>query len=187
MTITKNVDYSVAAWIAQTKQGLPHAFNPVVEQFERPIYRYCYRLLGDAAAAEDATQEVFLRAFSKLESYDETRRFSTWLYAIASNYCRDQIKKRRLRVVSWDETLHGQTIPSPESLPETLLMQAELTGQLAAMLHHLPSEHRTAIILKYWHKMSYSDIADTLDLTVSAVKSKLFRARRMLAEIGVGD
>lgn len=186
MTITNNVDYPIATWVAQTKQGLPHAFNPVVEQFERPIYQYCYRLLGDAATAEDATQEVFLRAFSKLESYDETRRFSTWLYAIALNYCRDYLKKRRLAVVAWDDTLLEQTLSSPESLPETILMRAELTGELAAMLHQLPSEHRTAIILKYWHKMSYSDIAGTLNLTVSAVKSKLFRARRMLAEIGVG-
>ena len=79
-----------AMWITLTRQGNTAAFGKIVEKYQRPVYNLCYRLLGNAVEAEDAAQEIFIRAYTRLESYDDRRQFSTWLFSIAANYCIDR-------------------------------------------------------------------------------------------------
>ena len=171
--------------VTLTRQGDQTAFRHLVEMYQRPIYSLCYRMLGDAGAAEDAAQEVFIRAYYKLEWYDQERKFSTWLYAIASHYCLDQLKlkRRRLQPVSLEALPGWQRISGqPQVQPERLLLQAETTSEVQNLLASLRPAYRLPVILKYWHDMSCEEIAQTLDTSVSAIKSKLFRARKTMAQ-----
>jgi len=98
-------------WVTLTKNGCSVAFNNIVEEYQRPIYNFCYRMLKNVDEAEDAAQEIFIRAYFKLDSYAETRKFSTWLFSIASHYCIDRLRKRRFQLVSWDDIASWH--PSP--------------------------------------------------------------------------
>jgi RNA polymerase sigma-70 factor (ECF subfamily) len=171
-------------WVRLTKQGARSAFSQLVVAYQRPIYNLCYRMLGDSMAAEDAAQEVFIRAYFKLDTYDEARKFSTWLYAIASHYCLDQVKRRRLTLISWEE-LAGwqQPYAQPGAQPERTLLAKETEQEVSRLIESLRPAYRMPVILKYWDGMSCEEIAQTLDTTVSAVKSKLFRARKMMARV----
>jgi RNA polymerase sigma-70 factor (ECF subfamily) len=170
-------------WLTQTKNGDRLAFNHIVAKYQQPIYNFCYGMLKYGEEAEDATQETFLRAFTKLDSYDETRSFSTWLFSIAANYCRDLLRKRRSGRVAWDALVSARYPPAmPETVLESALIRVEATQEVRSLLKILPPEQRTAIILKYWYAMSYEEMAQTLNTTVSAIKNKLFRARKIMAQ-----
>ena len=170
-------------WIAQARGGDGAVFAHLVERYQRAVYNLCYRLLGDEMAAEDAAQEVFVRAYFKLASYDERRKFSTWLYAIASHYCLDQLERRRLRLMPWEDGF-DQRLASERSdtLPERALIEEETTREVQRLVAWLRPAYRAPVILKYWYGMSCQEIALSLDTTTGAVKSKLFRARRAMAQ-----
>ena len=167
-------------WITQTKAGNQAAFSQIVNKYQKPVYNICYHMLKNAEEAEDAAQEVFLRAFSKLDTYDEERQFSTWLFAIASHYCMDRWKKRRFQLVAWDD-LKNMLSDRETAQPEKVMINIEASQEVRDMLQNLRPDYRMVVILKYWHAMSYEEIAGTMDTTVSTIKSKLFRARKMMA------
>jgi RNA polymerase sigma-70 factor (ECF subfamily) len=165
-----------------TKNGDRRAFNNIVRKYQQPIYNYCYRMLQNRDEAEDAAQEVFLRAYTKLDTYDYRHKFSTWLFSIASHYCIDRLRSRRFQLVPWDDLAPWHLSPGQEApQPESALLEAEAAREVRILLDTLPPDYRTIIILKYWHMLSYQEIAQTMEMTVSAVKSKLFRARKMMA------
>ncbi len=170
-----------ALWLAQAQQGDEQAFAKLVEQYQRPVYNLCYRMLGDGYEAEDAAQETFLRAYRAIHRYDNSRPFATWLLSIASHYCIDLIRRRRMRLVPIDD-LPGEAIPDPQLLPEAAVRQGEEQKQVQELLKELNPTDRSAVILYYWYEYSYEEIAAALSITVSAVKSRLHRARRTLAE-----
>ncbi len=172
-----------AVWVSQAQQGDRKAFTKIVEAYQRPVYNVCYRMLGSAAESEDAAQEVFVRAFFKLDTYDSKRKFSSWLFSIASHHAIDLLRKRRIQVISWDDLPPWRWLPDENSpQPEETMLKDEATQEVHALLDTLPADYRAAVILKYWHNMPYEEIAQTLNTTVSAIKSKLFRARKMLAK-----
>lgn len=165
-----------------TQNGDRRAFNNIVNKYQQPIYNYCYRMLQNGDEAEDAAQEVFLRAYARLDTYDDRHKFSTWLFSIASHYCVDKLRKRRFQWVSWDELAPWYLFPGQDAPQlESALLEAEAAREVRRLLSMLPPDYRTVIILKYWQALSYQDIAQALEMTVSAVKSKLFRARKMMA------
>ncbi len=173
-------------WIERARQGDQAAFTQLVETYQVPVYNLAYRMLGDPMEAEEAAQETFLRAYRELHRYDPTRKFSAWLLAIAAHHCIDLLRRRRLTWLSLEEeTLQaaGWTGPEagPETDPEQAVEQAEREAQVQALLTTLPPDYRMAIVLRYWYDLSYEEIAQMTESTVSAVKSRLFRARRMLA------
>jgi len=169
-------------WLSQTKNGDSTAFCHIVEKYQQSIYNLCYRMLNNSDDAEDAAQEIFIRAYSKLNTYDDTSQFSTWLFSIASHYCIDRLRKRQLKLVSWDDLGGWYHFPDQNTLqPEKVLIEAEIAQEVRTRLNLLPPDYRMAVILKYWYAMSYQEIAQTLETTVSAIKSKLFRARKMMA------
>ncbi len=92
-----------AQWLNLAQKGDPQAFSQLVETYQRPVYNLCYRMLGTAEDAEDASQETFLRAYKSMKRYDNSRPFSTWLLSIAAHYCIDQIRKRRMTIVSIED------------------------------------------------------------------------------------
>jgi RNA polymerase sigma-70 factor (ECF subfamily) len=140
-------------------------------------------MLGDSNEAEDAAQEAFLRAYRKLGSYDPERKFSTWLLSIASHHCIDRLRRRRLTWISLeDEDLPPAALISHQPGPERHALQSERDGAIRTLLDTLPADYRAVVVFHYWQDMSYEEIAQATDSTVSAVKSRLFRARRMLSQ-----
>ncbi|MBN1995653.1 MAG: sigma-70 family RNA polymerase sigma factor [Anaerolineae bacterium] len=168
------------AWALAAQNGDSAAFMHIVDAYQRPVFNLCYRMLGDAAQAEDAAQETFLRVYTRLETYNHNRKFSSWLLSIASHYCIDQLRRRRYQMISWDDLPPWRWLPTSEPEPEDAVLIGETHETLRSLLDNLPSEHRAAIILYYWHDLSYEEIAETLETTVSAIKSRLFRARQMM-------
>ncbi len=170
-------------WIARARQGDQTAFSQLVTVYQKPVFNVCYRMLGNRADAEDAAQEAFIRAYLKLDTYNTDRKFSSWLFSIASHHCIDRLRKQRMKLVSWDDLPPWNWIPAKKSeQPEAVMVENENTRELHALLNTLPPDYRAAVVLKYWHEMSYDEIAASLDTTVSAIKSKLFRARKMMAQ-----
>ncbi len=159
-------------------------FGKLIEAYQAPVYNLAYRMLGNSGEAEEAAQEAFIRAWTRLDSYDPAHKYSTWLLSITSNYCIDQIRKRRTVLLSIDEPLppHPALHSDNHQGPEAQAVAQEQRDLVQGMLNQLPSEYREAVVLRYWYDMSYEEIAEVQQTTVSAVKSRLFRARRQLAE-----
>lgn len=172
-------------WVIQAQQGIDEAFTRLVEEHQTHVYNLCYRMLGEPEAAEDAAQESFLRAYQNLHRYDRNRPFATWLLSIAAHYCIDRLRRRKLSIFSMDEENEDGTtfeIADPASLdPEGESVKREDRDHLHILLKSLDETDRAAVILRYWYDYSEMEIAETLNLTVSAVKSRLHRSRRTLA------
>jgi RNA polymerase sigma-70 factor (ECF subfamily) len=169
-------------FITRARGGDDEAFQEVVDAFQGPVFNLCYRMLGNAQEAEDAAQETFLKAYRNLRRYDPDRKFLNWILSIASNHCIDRLRRRRLKLISLDEWLPRFENPSPNPGPEETLSDQELQEDVRAILDQLGSTDRAAIVLRYWYEYSYEEIADSLSLSVPAVKSRLHRARRSMAE-----
>ena len=179
------------AWIRQAQKGSDEAFTNLVETYQKPVYNLCYRMLGEPEVAEDAAQETFLRAYQSLNRYDASRPFGTWLLSIAAHYCIDRLRKKKFTVFSVDaEDEDGMTIEladpsSPD--PEGESVKRADRDRLHMYLKNLDETDRAAVVMRYWHDYSEVEIAEALNLTVSAVKSRLHRSRRALAGMWQAD
>lgn len=170
-----------AECIQQVLDGNEDAFTDIVEHFQSPVYNLCYRMLGTPQEAEDAAQESFIRAYRYIHRYDRSRPFATWLLSIAAHYCIDQQRKRHLFSVDLDEIIEfGITDDSPD--PEHMVTNEEQKELIQEKLAALPTKDRMILILRYWYEFSEDEISDALDITKSAVKSRLHRARQHMAE-----
>ena len=174
------------AWVAQAQHGDDQAFTQLVEAYQKPVYNLCYRMLGEPEAAEDASQETFLRAFQHLDRYDSKRPFATWLLAIAAHYCIDRLRRRRFPTFSIDEEDEdGPAFEIPDvdaPNPEREFVRREEKEKVQDLLASLDATDRAAIVMRYWNDASEIEIAESLGLTVSAVKSRLHRARLALGK-----
>ena len=176
-------DPIISQWVYATMDGDQDAFAEIVYTFQDAVYNLCYRMLSDSLEAEDAAQEVFLRAFSNLHRYDHSRAFKTWLLTIASNHCIDRIRKRRMTFVSIDEPIPATlSLSSDDPMPEQAVLLSDRSERVQKLLDELSPDYRVAVVLRYWYDYSYAEIADIMDTTESAIKSRLHRARRILAE-----
>lgn len=172
--------------VIQAQQGDDLAFTRLVERYQTPVFNLCYRMLGDPNCAEDAAQESFLRAYRNINRFDSGRSFAAWLLSITSNYCIDQLRRRRASFISIDQCADEDDRPMQLAdaravHPEAALEQSEEQRTLHRVLGKLNSIDRAAIILRYWYEFSDAEVAETLGISVPAVKSRLFRARREIA------
>lgn len=171
-----------AEWLAKAQRGDDEAFSQLVEVYQRPVHNLCYRMLGNTNDAEDAAQETFIRAYKALKRYDPSRKFSTWILTIASNYCIDQHRRRKLPTFSYD-SMPVPDISDKNPGLDSHMVKSENKEKVMALLDELNPKDRSAVILRYWYDYSYDEIAKSLSLSNSAVKSRLHRARRDLATI----
>ncbi len=172
---------SEQAWLVQAQKGDEEAFTHLVEIYQRPVYNLCYRMLGDPQEAEDAAQETFWRAYQGFGRYDMQRSFITWLLSIAAHYCIDQQRRRRLPIIGL-ELLPEEGVPDPTPGPERKFVRSEEDRLVRKLLGELGPQDRAALVLRYWYDFSDQEIANTLSLSVSAVKSRLHRSRQVLAQ-----
>ena len=178
-------DPTLLDWVQATLNGDQEAFAEIVYSFTDAVYNLCYRMLSNREEAEDATQETFIRAHRALSSYDSSRSFKTWLLSIASNHCIDRIRKRRVQYLSLDDPIASEAtlaLSSNELTPEEATLEHERERLIGRLMNDLPGEYRAAVVLRYWYDYSYQEIAEALSTTESAIKSRLFRARQMLAD-----
>lgn len=177
-------DPVVITWVQGALAGDEQAFAEIVYTFQNAVYNLCYRMLGERTEAEDAAQEAFLRAYSHLDRYDPGRPFKTWLLTIASNHCIDRIRKRRMQYLSLDDEplAASLALSSDDPEPEEAAVDHERSAEIQLLLETLNPDYRAAVILRYWYDYSYQEIAEMLNTTESAVKSRLFRARKALEE-----
>jgi RNA polymerase sigma-70 factor (ECF subfamily) len=176
-------------WLEQARQGDKAAFGKLIEAYQTPVYNLAYRMLNNSGEAEEAAQEAFIRAYTRLDSYNPAHKFSTWMLSITSNYCIDLIRKRRALLLSIDEPLPAHPALQSEKSkgPESQMVMNEQQEMVQGLLQELPEDYREAVVLRYWYEMSYDEIAEVMNTTVSAIKSRLFRARRLLAEVGMAQ
>ena len=170
-------------WIKQARNGDQRAFSRLVEAYQRPVFSLTYRMLGNAQEAEDAAQEAFLRAYSNLRQYDPTHKFSTWLFSIANHHCIDRLRKRRMTWVSIEDNPVLQNLAGDSPHPERSALDQEQRDEVQRLLDELEPEYRTPLVLRYWEECSYEEIAQIMDLSIPAVKSRLFRARKQVANL----
>jgi RNA polymerase sigma-70 factor (ECF subfamily) len=174
-------------WVLQAKKGNQEAFATLVQAYQRPVYNLAYRMLGSAESAEDAAQETFLRAYTRLESYDPAFKFASWILSIASHHCIDRLRHNKGAQVSLDDENAGRWIPDPRLRPEERALRNEQRRDVREQLAQLPPQYRLVVVLRYWHDLSYDEIARMTESTESAVKSRLHRARQMMAELLASD
>ena len=176
------VSLAEAELLRMAQQKDEDAFAVLVETYQTPVYNLCYRMLGTAEEAEDAAQESFWRAYQAIQRYDPQRSFVTWLLSIAAHYCIDQQRKRKLPLLEIDGEEEFE-IPDRALEPEKMLNKKQEKELITGMLQKLSETDRAVIILRYWQELSEEEIAKSLSLTVSAVKSRLHRARLQLARL----
>jgi RNA polymerase sigma-70 factor, ECF subfamily len=172
--------------VLQAQQGNDEAFARLVEHYQTPVYNLCYRMLGEPEYAEDAAQESFLRVYQNISRYDRQRPFATWLLSIAAHYCIDRLRRRKFNLVSIDaegdddeRPVEFADVHAPN--PEQESVRREEQEALHSVLQQIDATDRAAVILRYWYDFSEIEISQSLSLTVSAVKSRLHRARKEIA------
>ena len=165
--------------VARSRGGDLDSFNQLILRWERPIYALAYRVIGREDDARDVCQEAFLRAFRALPGFKGQAKFSSWLYRITLNLCRDWIRRHRRAPVSqipegvdpFDLAAQSGAVESIEDLAA----RRELTAVVEEAMRFLPEEQRTAIILKEYHGMTFQEIADLQGCPLSTVKTRLYQ------------
>jgi len=176
--------------MADVATGDTRAFREIVERYQRQVMSTVYRFTGDYYEAEDLTQEVFIRVFKAAKRYKCKAKFKTWLFRIVINLClnyrRDRAKRRSESLDAPVVTNEGEVmreVSAPDGdIPDVALEEREIRERVRDAIDSLPGNQRVAVILQRFEEMSYKEIADALETSVSAVESLLFRARRNLRE-----
>ena len=180
------MDALVNKRIRQVLKGDQNAYADIVNLYQHKLYQICYRMLGNKQEAEDIAQEAFVRAYINLHSYDQKRKFSTWLYRIATNLCIDRIRKKKpdyyldAEVAGTDGLDMYSQIAADEKLPEDVVAQMELQERIQYEISRLPDKYRSVIVLKYIEELSLQEISEILDMPLGTVKTRIHRGREAL-------
>jgi RNA polymerase sigma-70 factor, ECF subfamily len=178
--------------VARSIGGDSESFNELVLRWERPIYALAYRTIGREEDARDVCQETFLRAFRALPGFRGQAKFSSWLYRIALNLCRDWIRReRRAPIVQPPEDVDVMELAAasePSESIEDLVARKDLSRAVERAMALLPDEQRTAIVLKEYHGLTFQEIAELLGCPLSTVKTRLYQGLTVLRrELAKGE
>lgn len=170
--------------VARSQSGDVESFNQLILRWERPIYALAYRVIGREEEARDVCQEAFLRAFRALPGFKGQAKFSSWLYRITLNLCRDWIRRQRRAPVSQlpedIDLVEMAASQGPVESIEDLVARRELSAVVEEAMARLPEEQRTAIILKEYHGMTFQEIAELQGCPLSTVKTRLYQGLSVL-------
>ena len=170
--------------VARSVGGDLDSFNQLVRRWERPIHALAYRTLGREEEARDVCQEAFLRAYRSLPGFRGQAKFSSWLYRITLNLCRDwQRRERRSPIVASPEGVDlvaAAAEQGPVVSIEEMVSRNDMSRAVARAMARLPEEQRTAIVLKEYQGLTFQEIADLLDCPLSTVKTRLYQGLTVL-------
>jgi RNA polymerase sigma-70 factor (ECF subfamily) len=164
-----------AAAIERARRGSNEAFRELVERHSCAVFRLAYRMTGNEQDAEDTVQETFLRAYRQLGRFDSRSKFSTWLFAIASNCSLDLMRARRRRREADSEPVHP-VIPAADPSPERLALSSEVRQRLSAAMNELSDAERTAFVMRHFEGVPIGEIARVLGRPNGATRHSVFRA-----------
>jgi RNA polymerase sigma-70 factor (ECF subfamily) len=175
-------------WIERCLAGDESGFECLLQRYRHGVYSLAYRMLGNNEDANDAAQEVFVRAFTSLEKYDPRFKFSSWIYRIASNFCVDQIRRRKATHVSFDqedEDGYGleDRLADGNPDPSKSVENGEREAILRWAIEQLEPMYRAVILLRHDQDLSYEEIASILGLPLGTVKVRVHRARLRLRDL----
>ena len=165
--------------VSRSMGGDAESFNQLIKRWERPIYALAYRTIGREDDARDVVQETFLRAFRGLSGFKGQAKFSSWLYRITLNLCRDWMRRqRRAPVIATPDGVDLVELAGESANVETAdaaVGRRELSRLVARAMTALPEEQRAAIVLKEYHGLTFQEIADLLGCPLSTVKTRLYQ------------
>jgi RNA polymerase sigma-70 factor (ECF subfamily) len=167
--------------VQRSRQGDTESFGELVKIYQSSVYNVCYRLVGERREAEDLAQEAFLRAYQRFRSFDPDRPFGPWIRRVAANLSINRLQVKQVNSVLLDEEC-SSAADLPESNPQKKLEQLESSQILAGAIRSLPPNYRIVIELNHFQEMSYTEMAEFLKIPLNDVKSRLFRARKILLE-----
>ncbi|GKV55047.1 ECF RNA polymerase sigma factor SigW [Sporosarcina sp. NCCP-2222] len=180
------MDELVNKRINEVLKGNHEAFEEIVTMFQHRLYQVCYRMLGNRQEAEDIAQEAFVRAYVNIHTYDQKRKFSTWLFRIATNLCIDRIRKKKpdyyldAEVPGTEGLNMYSQIAATGDLPEEEVEKMETQERIQYEIGRLPDKYRSVIILRYMEELPLQEISDILELPLGTVKTRVHRGREAL-------
>ncbi len=178
--------------VAQTLGGKPDAYGELVRRYQTAVYNIAYRLVGERQEALDVAQDAFVRGYHALHTFDQERPFGPWIGRIAANVALAGLQRRQVQTIPFprlfgvandERDTPEAVLPDPARGPEANYLAAERGTELRRALLTLPPHYRAVIELRHFQELSYEEIAASLSLPLSDVKSHLFRARRLLRAV----
>jgi len=172
--------------VKQAKKGNNDAFNKLVSKYREQLHFHIGKMIRDREQVEDLVQEVFMKAFDNLESYNTQYAFSTWIYRIATNHTIDYLRKKKLKTLSINDpvtTKDGEMnvqLPDENFETDRAIIRKQRKKMIESAISNLPEKYRDVIRMRHMEEMSYQEISDELDLPLGTVKAHIFRAREML-------
>src|SRR3981081_2581726 len=168
-----------------------HSFQELVERYQTRLLNFIYRTIGDREKAEDLVQEVFIRVYRHLHRFDRSKKFSTWVYTIASNLAKNELRNRARNPLvlfpavqkNFEDDDRPLQFEDTTSRPDDMYRKRHLREIVEESVAKLPEHHRTVFILRELEGKSYEEIAEITDCNLGTVKSRLNRARNSFAEI----
>jgi RNA polymerase sigma-70 factor (ECF subfamily) len=169
--------------VTSTLGGDVEAFGILVERYEKPLFNAAFRITGNREDALEATQTAFLKVYDRLKTFDARHRFFSWIFRIVVNESLDIAQQRRRYVT--DGSDNGEAPASGG--PEADYAAAQASARVRRALAKLPPDHRSVLVLRHFHELSYSEMAQLIGIPEKTVKSRLFSARRELRELLAAD
>jgi RNA polymerase sigma factor (sigma-70 family) len=180
---SSQIDYAV---VQRAIGGDQSAFKILFDKYRQPLFFHILKLVRDREVIEDLLQEIFLKAFDNIASFNPDYAFSTWLYRITTNHSIDYLRKKKLKTFSLDEPVQTRDgtmsieVEDESQSTDDLIMKKQRSIILREALDSLPDKYRDIIKMRHVEELSYQEIADLLDLPLGTVKAHIFRARELL-------
>lgn len=178
-----------AQLIEACQQGNASAFNLLVWRWEGPLFNFVYRYVGDTAVAQDLVQDTFVRVVKSIGQYSHRGAFSSWLYRVAVNLCKDHLRKKRIPVISLHEYYRtesgekvfvGDRVADEGARTDAAVESAEREKLVRRLLSGLSEDQRVVILLKEYQGLTFAEIAEVLDAPEGTIKARLFRGLRAM-------
>jgi RNA polymerase sigma-70 factor (ECF subfamily) len=177
--------------VATFLAGQNAAFDELVERYQKRLLNFVYRTIGDRERAEDLVQEVFIRVHRHLHRFDQTKKFSTWIYTIASNLAKNELRNRSRNPLvffqsikkSWEPDHRPVQFEDPHQRPDDLFRRRHLRELVEWAVDQLPGHHREVFVLRELEGKSYEEISEITECNLGTVKSRLNRARNRFAQV----
>jgi RNA polymerase sigma-70 factor (ECF subfamily) len=180
-----------AQLIEACRRGNPSAFNLLVWRWEKPLFNFVYRYVGDAAAAQDLVQDTFVRVVNSIGQYSHRGAFSSWLFQVAVNLCKDHLRKKRLQVVSLhdyytsgsgEKVFVKDQVADEDAQTDAAVEAAERERLVRRLLAGLPEDQRAVILLKEYQALTFAEIAEVLGVPEGTAKARLYRGLRAMRQ-----
>lgn len=190
-TVTEIRELSDSEVVAAHLRDNPQAFEQLVERYQRRLLNFVYRTIGDRERAEDLVQEVFIRVHRHLHRFDQTKKFSTWIYTIASNLAKNELRNRSRNPLvlfqtikkNWEADHRPLQFEDHRQRPDDLFRKRHLRDLVEWAVEQLPEHHRLVFVLRELEGKTYEEIAEITNCNLGTVKSRLNRARNRFAQI----